>query len=428
MLSFYAAMTWALQPLVRWKLARKAHIEPLYGEHIDERFGLYPDFAQDPSRPLIWIHAVSLGETRAAAILLKALRLASPTMRLLLTHGTATGREEGAKLLKNDDIQVWQPWDTPRATRLFFDHFKPDLGLLMETEVWPCLIASAKTAQVPLALVNARLNEQSFQKSERWYTNGLASQAYRSLAVVYAQTPDDAARLTRLGAKVNGVFGNLKFDVTPNAAQLAAGNAFRLKHHKPIILFASSREGEESPFLAALQALSQKQRDAAQWLIVPRHPQRFEEVEGLIEAAGFAVARRSQQADFDKLSPNGGASQDVLETVWLGDSIGEMSFYYSLATTALLGGSFAKLGGQNLIEALACGCQVVMGPHTFNFEEAAKLAASAGVAAQVDTISIAIAHAVQPREVNRQAATDFVKQHTGAADKTARLLISLIAR
>jgi 3-deoxy-D-manno-octulosonic-acid transferase len=410
-----------MQPLVRHKLKRRAMSEPLYGEHIDERFGIYKHFDKlsangsgdtTADRPLIWIHAVSLGETRAAAILLKELRSVIPNMRLLLTNGTATGRAEGAKLLIAGDIQVWQPWDTKTATASFFAAFKPKFGILMETEIWPNLISSSKAAHIPMALVNARMSEKSLKQSQRWYTRLLANEAYRALAAVYAQTQDDAVRLAKLGAKVDGVFGNLKFDITPNAEQVAAGNAFRLKHPKPIILLASSREGEEALFLAALQALPKAQRDAAQWLIVPRHPQRFDEVSSLIEAAGFSVSRRSEWQH---------------DTIWLGDSIGEMAFYYSLANAALLGGSFAKLGGQNLIEALACGCPVVMGPHTFNFEEAAELAASSTVAFRVDGLHSGIQCGLQQGGFDRSKASGFVAAHRGAATKTALALTSLAA-
>ena len=292
MLALYSFATWLLQPLVRRKATRRGALEPLYGERIEERFGNYAAIAQDPSRPLIWIHAVSLGETRAAAILLKELRAAMPAMRLLLTNGTATGRAEGARLLIDGDIQVWQPWDTRLATRSFFTHFKPRLGILMETELWPNLVQSAKVAGVPVVLANARLSEKSFKQSQHWWSKSLARQAYLGLSAVYAQTADDAARLTSAGAKVSGVFGNLKFDITPNAAQLADAVALKGTLKRPVILFASSREGEEMAFLTALQALPAVACASAHWLIVPRHPQRFDEVANLIEAVGFIVVRR----------------------------------------------------------------------------------------------------------------------------------------
>ena len=431
-LALYSLATSAMQPFVRRKLKRRAVVEPLYGEFIEERFGRYPYFdKRSPNgagaqiaRPLIWVHAVSLGETRAAAILLKEFRLAIPNMQLLLTNGTATGRAEGAKLLLEGDIQVWQPWDTKAATTAFMSHFKPSIGILMETELWPNLIHSANRANVPMLLANARLSEKSFKKSQRWGIENLARLSYQSLKAVYAQTTDDAKRLLAAGAKVDGVFGNLKFDITPNAEQLAQAAALRVTLVKPVILFASSREGEEAAFLNALQALPDVARTSANWLIVPRHPQRFDEVAGLIETAGFAVLRRSANSDFDKLS-----TSSAEHSVWLGDSLGEMAFYYGLSSAALLGGSFERLGGQNLIEALACGCPVVMGPHTFNFEEAASLAALSSVAFRVNGLTNAIQKAralSAPDGFDKNAAYSFVAKHRGGAAKTAAAVQKLL--
>jgi len=211
MRALYSLVVWVMQAFVRRKVRARAALEPMYGEHINERFGEYDAYVADGTRPLIWIHAVSLGETRAAAILLKELRGAIPHMRLLLTNGTATGRAEGAKLLQKGDVQVWQAWDTRGATRCFFSHFKPNLGILLETEVWPNLIASAQAANVPVSLVNARMSEKSLKKTLR--LKWLASEAYSGLTQIYAQTQGDASRLELIGAKVNDVFGNLKFDI-----------------------------------------------------------------------------------------------------------------------------------------------------------------------------------------------------------------------
>ncbi len=420
MLALYSMVTWALQPFARRKAMHRRASEPVYGERIEERFGRYDAFTHDPSRPLIWMHAVSLGETRAAAILLKELRLAIPNMRLLLTNGTATGREEGVKLLQAGDVQVWQPWDTRTVTQSFFTHFKPNLGVLMETEIWPNLIASSKAAGVPVVLANARMSEKSYKKTLKF--KWLASQAYRGLAQVYAQTQDDAKRLVLLDAKVDGVLGNLKFDVTPNAEQLANAAALRAGLLKPVILFASSREGEELAFLNALQALPDVARTSAHWLIVPRHPQRFDEVASLIDAAGFMVLRRSTSSDFDTSHPI---------AIWLGDSLGEMTFYSGLASVAFLGGSFEKLGGQNLIELLACGCPVVMGRHTFNFLEAATLAVASGVAFEVDGFASAIqqglALCAQYKDLSNKAIT-FVSLHRGAAIRTADAIQKMLTQ
>ena len=202
----YSTLAWAAQPLLRRKLRRRAQAEPGYAQHVPERFGHYanaPRVPQSGEPPLVWIHAVSLGETRAAAILLKALRARWPGVRVLLTHGTATGRAEGAKLLQPGDLQAWLPWDTPGAVQRFVRHFRPQLGLLMETEVWPNLVAVCRAQGVPLVLANARLNATSLRKAQR--LSWLSRPAYAGLAAVWAQTEEDAQRLRSLGAPVQAV-------------------------------------------------------------------------------------------------------------------------------------------------------------------------------------------------------------------------------
>ena len=449
---FYSALTWAAQPLLRRKLRRRAVAEPGYGQWVEERFGRYAEqgaAAQNPAAAqgaLVWIHAVSLGETRAAAILLPALRQQWPGMRLLLTHGTATGRAEGQKLLQPGDQQVWQPWDTPAVVARFLRQFRPAIGILMETEVWPNLVAACQARGIALVLANARLSAKSLRKSERmaW----LARPAFAALAAVWAQTEADAERLRSLGAPVQGVFGNLKFDLVPDAAQLAQGRQWRAASPRPVVLLASSREGEEAMWLekimpnrpqthagralAAIKNESNEEADVAvaaasvQWLIVPRHPQRFGAVAELLEQAGLRVARRSQWGSAPPCTRT-----DSPAEVWLGDSLGEMALYYGLADVALLGGSFAPLGGQNLIEAAACGCPVVLGPHTFNFAEAAELACAAGAGLRVADMgegvdaACKLAHGTQPLATARRNALQFAAAHRGAAQRTAEAVVAL---
>lgn len=434
-LACYSLLTWCAQPLLRRKLRRRAVAEPGYAHAVDERFGHYgpahPSASTQPPGHWVWIHAVSLGETRAAAILLVQLRAQMPGMRLLLTHGTATGRAEGAKLLQPGDVQVWQPWDTPGAVSRFLRRFRPAVGILMETEVWPNLVAGCQRAGVPLVLANARLSEKSLRQAQRLAR--LARPAYAGLAAVWAQTEDDARRLRSLGAPVRGVLGNLKFDLVPDAPLLAQGRAWRQQTGRPVVMLASSREGEEAMWLENIkqkqppaqdgqaQAAINKVANSVQWLIVPRHPQRFDEVQQLLEGAGLTVSRRSRWA-----------SAPVAADVWLGDSLGEMALYYGLADVALLGGSFAPLGGQNLIEAAACGCPVVLGPHTFNFAEAAELACAAGAAERVPDLAQGMARAVDLAEdaaslaLAREHAHRFAAAHRGAAQATAQAVRALV--
>ena len=414
----YSCLMWALVPLLWLKLQLRARREPVYGQAIAERFGYYSETAQTGA---LWIHAVSLGETRAIRSLIKALRIAHPDLRLLLTHGTATGRSEGVNLLRKDDVQAWLPWDTPAAVGRFLAHFQPRLGVLIDTEVWPNLSAIAQQQGIPLLLANARLSERSWRKAQRW--SALAKPAFSGLSAVWAQTEEDAKRLRSLGAPVNAVMGNLKFDAVPDPQLLGAGQAWRYAlTSRPVVLLAISREGEEAVFLQTLQQHPEYLRQA-QWWIVPRHPQRFEEVADLLQASGLPWQRRSQwSADLAHLSAPFEAG------LVLGDSLGEMPLYYGVASVALLGGSFAPLGGQNLIEACACACPVVMGPHTFNFKQAAQWAIDAQAGVRCTDMATAMAQALaiasdKPQQHEMaQAAQLFASSHQGAVAHCVKAL------
>ena len=415
---FYSCLMWALSPVLWLKLHLRARREPVYGQAIPERFGYY---SQDASSGALWIHAVSLGETRAIRSLIKALRLAYPDLRLLLTHGTATGRSEGVNLLREGDVQAWLPWDTPAAVGRFLRHFQPCMGVLIDTEVWPNLSAIAQQQGIPLVLANARLSEHSWRKAQRW--SALAKPAFSGLNAVWAQTEEDAKRLRSLGAPVSAVMGNLKFDAVPDPLLLATGQAWRnALTARPVVLLAISREGEEAMFLQVLQQHPEYLQQA-QWWIVPRHPQRFDEVADLLQASGLPWQRRSQWSeDLAHLS----APQEAV--LVLGDSVGEMPLYYGAASVALLGGSFAPLGGQNLIEACACSCPVVMGPHTFNFKQAAEWAIHAQAGLRCTDVTFAMAKALaiavdrQLQQQMSQAAQLFASSHQGAVAHCVKAL------
>jgi len=428
-LQIYALLMRCAQPLLRRKLARRALAEPGYAEGVPERWGHYMQPPEAASE-LVWVHAVSLGETRTAAILLREWRAQVPGLRVLLTHGTATGRAEGRSLLQPGDVQVWQPWDSRAAVERFLTHFKPRLGVLLETEVWPNLMAAAQARGLPVALVNARMSPKSLAGAERlaW----LAKPAYRALAAVYAQTAADAQRLAQLDAPVAGVLGNLKFDARPDEQQQALARQWRAALPEPVLMLASSREGEELEFLRQWQALKAQATKAAararqvRVLIVPRHPQRFDEVARLVQAQGLSLSRRSCWAG----APAADAAA-MQADVWLGDSLGEMSLYYTLSELALLGGSFQALGGQNLIEPAACACPVVMGPHTFNFAEAAAAAEAAGAAFRVPDMAAAVVLGLDLLQADallqpaKRAALDFAASHGGAAARTVQALTRL---
>ena len=461
LLTLYRTAMALARPLLMRKLRRRGAQEPLYLHAVHQRFAEYtPEESQAAAAHAgewVWLHAVSLGETRAAAVLLQALREARPGMRLLLTNGTATGRQEGEKLLQSGDLQVWMPWDSRAATRRFVETFRPRLGLLMETEIWPEILAACDAADIPVVLANARMSDKTLRQSLRFAS--LARRIYGLLQVAYAQTAGDAGRLQQLGVPEIVVTGNLKFDARPDPRQLALGHRLRSERDAamsaagqkptPVLMLASSREGEEQLWVDALAALPAEQRLAAQWLLVPRHPQRFDEIAALLEQAGWKVRRRSAWGvtDGNPGAPAGTeASQpskalalpvsvgnDATPTVWLGDSMGEMVFYYALADLALMGGSFAPLGGQNLIEACACGCPVLLGPHTFNFAEASEQAIEAGAALRCEGMAEAVKQALELGEVCKNgmsateklsrmevAALEFSQRHQGAAQRIVR--------
>jgi 3-deoxy-D-manno-octulosonic-acid transferase len=418
-LGLYGLLLQLLSPLYLLRLWRRGAAEPLYREWLGERFGFYAQPETAGGR--LWLHAVSLGETRAAAALVAALRQARPDLRLLLTHSTATGREAGRELLLPGDAQAWLPYDSPGAVRRFLQHWQPAVGVLMETEIWPSLQARAEAVGLPMVLANARLSARSQRRGQRFAA--LLHPAARRLRLVLAQTEADAGRLRASGATEVQVQGNLKFDMKVDAQLLSLGQGWRAQLGRPVLLAAVSREGEEALLLKAWQDLPPG-TPRPLLLIVPRHPQRFDEVGALLLAAGLTVARRSRwQAQPDP--------QALQADAWLGDSMREMHLYYGLADVALLGGSFAPLGGQNLIEAAACGCPLMMGPHTFNFAQAAELAEAAGAALRVANFQEGLAQALklcldaERRNAMQARALNFAEQHRGAAARMAAAILKL---
>ena len=423
----YGVLMHALTPWVKLRLRRKGLREPGYLERIQERFGFYPT---PPSEGHVWIHAVSLGESRAAAILIQRLKKAFPNLHFLLTHGTATGREEGLKSLGPGDLQVWQPWDTPQAVDRFLKHFRPQLGVLIETEVWPHLVHQCRSHQVPVVLVNARMSQKSFQKAKRWSL--LSKPAFNALHFALAQHEQDAKHLSDLSCRVQQVVGNIKFDAHLNPEQLQWGQHWRSTRSRAMVLLASSREGEESLFLDAVAALTQDQQHQFIWAVVPRHPQRFEEVASLIESRGFELQKRTQVQTLSEVSGLGANPRRERPLFFLGNSLGEMNFYYSSADIALLGGSYLPFGGQNLIEAIASGCPVLVGPHTFNFKDVAQEACQCGAAVRVENFSSALEQVLRLLgertllEGMKISGAQFLVSHQGATERTVKALEPLI--
>jgi len=410
-------------PLVALYLLWRSLRQREYSRHWAERFlgrGTRP--AQ--GKPVIWLHAVSVGETRAAEPLVAALAAAHPQATFVLTHMTPTGRAVGealARSLNGRLVQRYLPYDVPFAIPRFFAEVTPAIGIVMETELWPNLLFGARAAGVPMILVNARLSDKSLAKAQRAAT--LVRAAAACLARVGTQSTGDRDRIAQLYAGPIDVTGNMKFDLAPPSDLIERGRALRASFgDRPVWLLASSREGEEALVLDALRKMKKMGSDPI-FLIVPRHPQRFDDVARLIESRGFACRRRSKGFDVADAKP----------AVLLGDSMGEMALYYAAADAALIGGSLLPFGSQNLIEGCAVGTPVVLGPSVFNFEQAARDAIGGGAAVQVsdagEGVAALAAITSDPPRLNRMrsAALAFAAAHRGATARTVTMIEGVLA-
>ncbi|HEX6635295.1 MAG TPA: lipid IV(A) 3-deoxy-D-manno-octulosonic acid transferase [Usitatibacter sp.] len=418
MIRFAYSLAWLVAaPLAVARLAWRARRQRGYLARIGERFGRYP---AAPAAPRIWIHAVSVGETRAAAPIVEALARTHPHHRILLTHMTPTGRETGVALFGDAVDRAWLPYDLGFAVRRFLRRFRPELGVILETEVWPRLIEECRREGVPVVIANGRLSERSARRYAR--VPALARWAFGNLDGVAAQTQADASRFSALGAREVTVTGNVKFDMEVPTAMIERGRGFRERFgaSRPVWVAGSTREGEEALLLDAFVRLGHAD---ALLVLVPRHPQRFDEVARLAAARGLEVARRSGEA---------AVAREV--RVVVGDSMGEMLAYYAAADVVIMGGSLLDFGGQNLIEACAAARPVIVGPHTYNFEEASEGAIAAGAAIRVADAANALREAARlsadrdRREAMGAKARAFVAAHRGAVDRLMHWLEPRLAR
>lgn len=347
-----------------------------YRRHWRERFlGRSP--SAEHTGPWLWVHAVSLGETRAAQPLIEALLARYPDQQVLLTHGTPSGRDAGQELFGERVARAYLPYDLPWAVSAFLDQQRPVLGILMETEVWPNLLAACASRGIPVCLANARLSARSFAGYQR--LKWLAKRTFADLTLVLAQTSADADRLRRLGARRVEITGNLKSDAEPDPRQVERGIAWRCgwdaaaatagRPTRRVWLAASTREREDAALIEAARRVTPSHLMV--W--VPRHPHRVPEIVRALQAAGLTCEKRSET-----LHPS------VDTHVWIGDTLGELAAYIAAADVVFVGGSLVPLGGQNLLEPCAQGKPVLAGPHTFNFLELTDAAVREGAAERVD--------------------------------------------
>ncbi|NBP62496.1 MAG: 3-deoxy-D-manno-octulosonic acid transferase [Betaproteobacteria bacterium] len=481
-LEVYSLLWLLLSPALLAYLLYRSLKQPAYSKHLSERFGLrFPAFdgASDShhrsalggisgshhqsapggasdlhqhlraggelrandKRPLIWVHAVSLGETNAAGSLLRAIKQDYPKHRLLLTHGTPTGREAGNSLLKSigyadhQSLQLYLPYDNRWAVDRFFDHYRPDIGLIIETEVWPMLMQRASAFNISMILISARLSEKSLAKARRY--QGLIQPALLAFEAILCQTDADLMRIRKLAPDVQGeVCGNLKFDLELPQDLLNTGLAWRDEadlrapglassgkedsaSEKPLLqrswlVAASTREGEEALLLKQWLGLAPRETMKIVMVIVPRHPQRFEQVAELLDQCCEGRWIRRSDPLFPAVDPS--------VCVILGDSLGEMAAWYALADLVVMGGSLIDTGSQNLIEACAAGRPVVLGPSVYNFAQAASEALECGAAIQCEServLSAALDLLADRKNLAAmgQKAQRFVLAHQGASQR-----------
>lgn len=423
---FYTLLLVVALPAAAAFLLWRGRRHPGYRQHWGERFlGLAPP----PMRsPLVWVHAVSVGETRAAQPLVEALLRDRPDLHVLITHGTPTGRDTGRELFGDRVTRAYLPYDLPWAVATFLDRQRPAIGLLIETEVWPNLVAACSSRGLPLCLVNARLSERSYRGYSR--LRSLARSAFGGLDRVLAQTQADSDRLSLLGVHDVRVTGNLKSDADPDPRQVALGCDWRARWDhtacragialRPVWLAASTREGEDDAVIAAARAVADT-HPGALLIWVPRHPHRVPQIEAALDAAGLTHAQRSAT---ELPGPE--------TAVWIGDTLGELAAYIAAADVVFMGGSLAELGGQNLLEPCAQRKPVIVGPHTFNFLEVTALAVAASAAlrvgdgAELGKVVAQLLTDDSRREVMGEAALAFRQSHRGSLGRTLESLEGLL--
>ncbi len=410
--SIYTLLFRLLLPLIFLRLLWRSRRQREYLHHWSERLGRYSCF---PKPPVLWIHAVSVGETRAATSLVRSVQVHFPEYQILLTHMTPTGRATAPELLGPGGVRCYLPYDLPHAVARFLAHWRPVLGVLLETELWPNLVHACVQRSIPLVLANARLSQRSAHGYARFQP--LVEKTLQALTLIAAQTSADAQRLTALGARKVEVTGNLKFDMPSSSLLDQVTQQLRplLGARRGIWLAASTRDGEEEMVLDLLD-LAPLQETLL--ILVPRHPQRFEEVASLLQRRRINFVRRSENRPV----------QDNTVRVLLGDSMGELQSWYRMADVALIGGSLLPFGGQNLIEATAAGCPVLVGPHTYNFSEVAQQAIACGAARRVTTPQelasqlLLLLENPDARQTMREAGLAFTQRHQGATRQLLRLL------
>ncbi|WP_374395561.1 3-deoxy-D-manno-octulosonic acid transferase [Tabrizicola sp.] len=413
-------------PVVLVYLWRRGQKDPLYARHLSERFGRYPQRLPGA----IWIHAVSLGEMRSAVPLIRA--LLDRGDRVVTTHFTPAGRREAERVFAPEIAAgrmavVWVPFETAWAYAGFFRAFRPRAGLVMEIEVWPRMIFAARNTGVPLFMCNAQYPTKSMARDAKFTLRHKLMQAY---AGAFVKSDLQAQRFASVGVPNIHVTGELRFDQPIPPAQLAAAEALRplLAGTRPILTFASAVEGEDDLYLDAITA-ALKHPSRPLVVYVPRKPERFDEVAGMLAARGLKAIRRSAALDATLTPRNlpsspwdGGHPASQGPDILLGDSLGEMYFYLALSDRTVTGGGFTPHGAHNIIEPLALKRPVIVGPEIHTIEYPAVEAIAAGVCLRVETREALTKALTDWSGPGARAIETFFQAHSGAAQKTLAVL------
>lgn len=416
----YSCVLFLLTPFVLLRLLWLGRRNPAYLEGWTERFGFSRPVPGD--RPVIWLHAVSVGEVLAAKPLLNKLLERYPNYRVIVTTTTPTGASTVQRNFPVNVAHRYFPYDLPLAVRISLSRIHPSLVIIMETELWPNFYARCAAQGLPLALVNARLSEQSARGYRR--VPGLIRSTVRSASVIAAQSRADADRFLALGADPECVVvcGNVKFDVHLPHSVREQGQALRrlFSVNRPVWIAASTHPGEEAGILQAFGRVLVTIPDCL-LILAPRHPDRCDEVEELCRSAGFTTARRSRQDQYTRVTG-----------VFLLDTLGELPVFYACADTAFVGGSLVPAGGHNLLEPASLGVPVISGPHLFNFESISELLVAAQAMTVVATpeqlaeVVIRLLQDANLRFSMGEAAKAVFQQHRGSTELLLRTLSPLL--
>ncbi len=374
---FYTLLFYLGLPLIALRLLYRAWKAPAYAKRWNERFGFFPTLPTD--RKSIWIHTVSVGESIAAAPLVRKLMASCPDHHIVVTTMTPTGSEQVKKLYGDSVFHVYAPYDLPDAISRFLNKIQPELAIFMETELWPNTVAACHNRNIPTLLTNARLSERSARGYQR--VGAIARSMLKKLSFIAAQSEDDAQRFVELGFPKGRlqVTGTLKFDIAVSDKMKSEGAALRKEwlaerpEHARILVAASTHKGEDELVLEAFNSIRSALPETL-LVLVPRHPERFDSAHELLKEAGLNVCCRSRGCRVT-------ADTDVL----LGDTMGELMKIYAASDVTFIGGSLVEHGGHNPLEPAAFGLPVISGPHVFNFVEVVKTLKDAGAMTTVHT-------------------------------------------